>query len=1114
MVPNGDSAEDEKRRTHKPVARAGGDVLSTSDREIAIAVNLLPVAALIYDRDDGTIRHANPLFESLVGVTAGGCTGHRISDFYRDVAEHDEFISRLLREGVVGGRHVIGTLVDGDEVWLDTSSRWVVYADRPAVLTLFTNIDAEKRAQLASEIEQVQILGLAEISAIMASRRPGAEVFEAVANVVKRLIPFDRIGIALLDPEYGTFTLKFIRGVEIEGRKEGDKLLIGQSMNAVVVDSRESLVINDIEATTIPDDFPSMRANRRAGIRSLVSVPMIADDRVVGSISLRSKSADAYQDESVALIERVAALIAPALEQSRLYENLEREAHERQIIAEIGRVISSSPNVDELYDRFAELVRQILPADCLVVAGLLEGSEKFAILNWSGIQVTDRASGQQVSSAGSLIPIVTDTRQPVLFQPLSRVNVEREYPVLLPNFDAGLRSFLSTPLFVGDRIVGALQFFSMAENDYHRRHVEVAGSVAGQIAGAIASSMLREVEQQTARENAVLAELGRIITSETGVHAVFERFGQLVGKILPISRLVVTLIDPGAGVAAATYVYGKELPGRKKGDTHEIAGTPLETLMRARQSQYVPDVTKDIHTASDVSDMHSAAGLHSSLMVPLWSNGDLIGCLTFKHVDADVYAPRSIELAERIADQIAGAIANARLYEDLQYVADERRALAAIALAATQNPDLNSVFARAADSLKKMVDYERVSITLLDPDDGALRVAFTRGTPLRGFQVGDIVEPLDGDPFDGEHWTWERVPTPGSSQDDRAQNMLQVPLGSHPRLLGYVRLYGRTADAYDERSIDMLERVATYLTPAIQNSLERDRETRLAQERERSLFLDHENRELQRLAETKSQFLTTVTHELKTPLTSITAFTNILLKNRVGGMTERDLSQLVVIQRNNRRLKNLIDDLLDLSQIDQGGLSLTVSEFNAGEMLAEVLDGFRPITDAKSQEIVSSFPSKPVGIRADRDRLAQIMTNLLSNASKYSAKGAQIDVSARRWKDRLYFSVTDHGIGISDDDRKSLFTLFFRADNEETRAVPGTGIGLYIAKTIVDLHGGKIEARPPMGDKTTISFYVPGAYSGVTDAELKEQVMARVIPWSRMDELPEPFPGEQEEAAS
>jgi signal transduction histidine kinase len=114
----------------------------------------------------------------------------------------------------------------------------------------------------------------------------------------------------------------------------------------------------------------------------------------------------------------------------------------------------------------------------------------------------------------------------------------------------------------------------------------------------------------------------------------------------------------------------------------------------------------------------------------------------------------------------------------------------------------------------------------------------------------------------------------------------------------------------------MLERVATYLTPAVQNALEHRREKNLAEERERSLILNHENRELQRLSEAKSQFLTTVTHELKTPLTSITAFTNILHKNRRGNMGEKELSQLVVIQRNNRRLKNLIDDLLDLSQID------------------------------------------------------------------------------------------------------------------------------------------------------------------------------------------------------
>jgi hypothetical protein len=132
-------------------------------------------------------------------------------------------------------------------------------------------------------------------------------------------------------------------------------------------------------------------------------------------------------------------------------------------------------------------------------------------------------------------------------------------------------------------------------------------------------------------------------------------------------------------------------------------------------------------------------------------------------------------------------------------VADERRALAAIALAATQNLELEGVFARAADSLKDVVDYERMSITLLDPDDDSLRVAFTRGQRLDGFRMGDIVEPAEGDPFDGNSWTWESGLGLGSRPDGRLRAMVQAPLGSHPRLLGYIRLRSHTADAYDER---------------------------------------------------------------------------------------------------------------------------------------------------------------------------------------------------------------------------------------------------------------------------------------------------------------------------
>jgi PAS domain S-box-containing protein len=540
----------DKRTVSNLVAQSRGEAPSTADRGIAVAIDMLPVAALIYDRDDGTIRHANPLFESMVGAD-DSCVGRQILDFYSDSEEHLEFITRLLDEDVVNGRQITGTVRNGTEMWFDTSSRWVTYSEKPAVLTLFTNIDAEKRAQLASKVEQAQTSALAEISAIIASQRPGNEVFTRVANVAKRLVPFNRIGIALFDPDDETFTLKFVRGIEVEGREEGNKLLIKETLNSYVVKSRKSLVIDDIESTTIPIDIPGIEANQKAGIRSLITVPMIADDRVVGTISLRSKSTGTYDRGSVNVIERIGSLLAPALEQSRLYQNLEREAHERKIIAEIGQVISSSPDVNKVYSRFTRLVQQILPADRLVVTILEESSEKFLILHRSGITATDRAQGQRIQSAGSLIPLVMKTRKPAIFRPTDATQVSREFSNLTSVYEAGLRSFLSIPLFVGDRIVGTLQAFSVEEGDYTQRHIELAESIASQIAGAIASSLLREAEQQTAAENAALAELGRIITSATDVSPIFERFGQLVGEILPLSRLVVSLIGSDAGTSTA-----------------------------------------------------------------------------------------------------------------------------------------------------------------------------------------------------------------------------------------------------------------------------------------------------------------------------------------------------------------------------------------------------------------------------------------------------------------------------------------------------------------------------------------------------------------------------------
>ena len=1088
---------------HRSRSRVSSDAHPDNAALTAI-VDLIPTPAFICDRDDGTIRCVNPLVESFLGVTRNRLVGHSISDFYRDPGERAQFLELLEHESVVNGRQLTALRYDGTERWIEASSRRVVWAGRPAILTTFADIDAVKRAQLASEADRIQTAALAEISAIMARGRPGNEVFIKVSDVVSRLVAFDRIGIALLDPEDDTFSLVYVHGTPVAGREQGTNHTIDDSLNSYATRERVGLILNSEHPEEFLDRFPSLQANLDAGLKSFLTAPMVADGRVVGAISLRSKTICAYTEAELVILERVATLLAPALEQARLYTDLEREARERQILAEIGRVISSSPDVDDVYNRFADLVRQIIPADRVAVTALEEDGEKFVLLFNSGTSITDREPGRRLPTEGSMIGEVTRTRGPLLFHAVDRAQVARNYTTILPLYDAGLRSFLSIPLFVGDRNVGILHFFSETVQQYDRRDILLAESVASQIAGVIASSLLRTAELQAARENAALAEIGRIISSSLDIRGVYEGFARRVNEIVPCDRLVIATFDRDSGTMTDAYVYGVEVPGWAEGTVHDIKETPFEEVLRTRHVQYSDDVTTDFSRDSADREAIQAAGLRSTLMAPLISNGDVIGTINLKCAAPGVYTRRHGELAQRIADQVAGAIANASFYGDLKRVADERRTLATIALAANKDLDLDGVFARAADALRDIVAYDRMSITLFDADDAVLRVAFERGKRHEDFRSGAVVTPAKGDPFVGGAWVWQSGHDTSLHPDGRLRAAVTVPLGSRDRHLGYIRLRSDTGDAYDERSTEMLERVAHSLTPAIQNALEHRQEMRLAQERERSLVLDHENRELQRTNEANSRFLSTVSHELKTPLTSITAFTDILLKNRRGGMTETDLSQLTVIQRNNRRLGNLIGDLLDLSQIDRGGMKLNMTEFDVGELITEVVEGFRPIADAKSQPIVHSAPGRPVRLRADRNRLMQVLTNLLSNASKYSPRDALITVLARRWKNRLYFTTIDCGIGISEEDHKSLFTLFFRADNVNTRAESGTGVGLHIAQTIVELHGGEITVTSSVGEGTTVSFYVPGAFSGTGNTDQGQAAEATIIPWSRLDDLPEP----------
>jgi signal transduction histidine kinase len=230
--------------------------------------------------------------------------------------------------------------------------------------------------------------------------------------------------------------------------------------------------------------------------------------------------------------------------------------------------------------------------------------------------------------------------------------------------------------------------------------------------------------------------------------------------------------------------------------------------------------------------------------------------------------------------------------------------------------------------------------------------------------------------------------------------------------------------------------------------------------------------ELERINDSRSRFLGVVSHELRTPLTSIIAYTDLLRRNAEGNLTEKQAGHIAVISESATHLKFLISDLLDVSRIESGNFSLEMTRFDLRSLIGEVSDRLKPVLAEKGQQLEAHIARGKLEIEADRPRIAQVVSNILENASKYSPQGTVITLDVHRRKDEILITVTDRGIGISAEDQQQLFTPFFRANTRLTRTEPGTGLGLSLVKKITELHGGTVSvtSKPGEGSAFTVAL--------------------------------------------
>ena len=642
----------------------------------AQAYEALGDAVTVTDLDDGLI-FVNSAFEKLYGYSREELLGKSLSVLIPPGAF---FVSLEMAQSAAGERwegEVLRMRKNGERFLAQLSVALLnnEHGETVARIALIRDLTERKRIETkANRLAHEQAV-LAEIGRVFNSSLDIAEVYEQFADIVGKLISFDRLSILFIDSKQETWFNEFTAmadapevGLRIRHAMEGTLL-------EEAIRTRKAVCVGSEPVEAIVAKYPGLVPVVENGMRSAIVVPLFVKGDPIGGLALASRLEDAFLPYDVHLATVVGAQIADAVANARLHEALQQEAKEREALAEIGKIISSSLNINEVYELFADEVRNIIPFDRLVV--VVNDSE-------AGIAQPVYISGLQIPGFGlnaerNRRPGFTERLEQTGGGYVVNTHSEEEFlnklPGIDPAFYAGFNSTVIAPLYDRGRLFGGLGFRSYDPGVYDEHDLELAERIANQIAGAIASARLHEVLQRESRERQVLAEISRIISSSLDINEVFERFAEAVRKVIPFDRFISILNDSDGESFTARYVTGEDNP---------FIGGPTRRRQRGGFVERIEQTGKGyfmtFHTEEELLENFPGidpvffGGFKSLLITPLYDRARMLGVLGFRARAPYAYGERELELAEGVANQVAGAIANSLLYEECRRAEEASRA--------------------------------------------------------------------------------------------------------------------------------------------------------------------------------------------------------------------------------------------------------------------------------------------------------------------------------------------------------------------------------------------------------------------------------------------------------
>ena len=481
-----------------------------------------------------------------------------------------------------------------------------------------------------------------------------------------------------------------------------------------------------------------------------------------------------------------------------------------------------------------------------------------------------------------------------------------------------------------------------------------------------------------------------------------------------------------------------------------------------------------------------------SLVQPLTVRGETIGRLVTlapqTHAGGATpnrITPEAEGLAAQIAERVSEQLERLRLTEEIQKRAAELATVATVSTAASTvlNPD--ELLQQVVDLTKERFGLYHAQVFLADEAWNTLLLAAGSGDIGKQMVMSGNTIPMEKNELLVSRATRERKAL--ISNDVRREESFQlnpllpdtrsemaIPMIAGDKVLGVFDVHSVNLNHFTEEDANIYTTLASQVAVSLQNA-------RLYAEQAATVA---QLRELDRL---KSSFLANMSHELRTPLNSILGFSDVMLEELDGPLTENMRNDLGLIQKNGQHLLHLINDVLDMAKIESGKLNLNIEKFNLQEVIEEVTSITAPFASEKNLSLFLEQDSdNEVQISADKIRIRQVMINLVNNAIKFTERG-KISIRAACEDNHVLISVKDTGIGIPHDHLDSVFQEFTQVDTSTTRKAGGTGLGLPISRRLIEMHGGKLwaESSGINGEGSIFYVFLPIEARLRTEEELK-----------------------------